>query len=274
MPTKLDQPSAKNPNDQAKVMKMDDNVWQKWAKTTRNVRTPSSLVICCWMVGALLDGTLVWESLDGRERWERAIEELSWPQWLSMRILKTTPSPIKSGSYGINWGSYAIIFAVPRSYSSLWDFLLFCRSKTPHLWHGGWGFRISCQSRQKLGSWLTSRMTSVYEQVCCFCSWVVVLVVVFESSAFSFIRNRKNYQHSTEGQKIDRNSAPVLVMILGKSLVFSRKSITSTGFLPVLRLDASAPVVVKNQSPTYCSFWASGCSMTASSLPWGDLDFR
>ena len=62
---------------------------------------------------------------------------------------------------------------------------------------------------------------------------------------FSSGRSRKKYQYSTEGQKRHQNLATALVIIWGKSLVFSRKTITSTGFLPVLRLDASAPVVVK-----------------------------
>ena len=35
---------------------------------------------------------------------------------------------------------------------------------------------------------------------------------------------------STEGQKVHEDLAPVLVIISGKSLVFSRKIITSTGF--------------------------------------------
>ena len=45
----------------------------------------------------------------------------------------------------------------------------------------------------------------------------------------------------------------VLVMISGTSLVFSRKFITRTGFYRCCTLDASAPVVVRNQSPI-CAF--------------------
>ena len=54
---------------------------------------------------------------------------------------------------------------------------------------------------------------------------------------------------STEGQKLHENLAPVLVIISGKSLVFSRKIITSTGFYRYCAPDASAPVVVINESP-------------------------
>ena len=50
--------------------------------------------------------------------------------------------------------------------------------------------------------------------------------------------------------KRSQNSAPVLVIISGNSLVFSRKIITSTGFYRCCAPGASAPVVVKNQSPT------------------------
>ena len=45
------------------------------------------------------------------------------------------------------------------------------------------------------------------------------------------------------------------VLFSGNSLIFSRKMIISSGFLsflPVLRPDASAPVVVKNSDPTLC----------------------
>ena len=54
---------------------------------------------------------------------------------------------------------------------------------------------------------------------------------------------------STERQKRSQNLAPVLVIISGNSLVFSRKIITSTGFYRCCAPGASAPVVVKNQSP-------------------------
>ena len=56
------------------------------------------------------------------------------------------------------------------------------------------------------------------------------------------IRSLKNYQYnSTEGQKLHENLAPVLVIISGKSLVFSRKIITSTVFYRYCAPDASAP---------------------------------
>ena len=52
-----------------------------------------------------------------------------------------------------------------------------------------------------------------------------------------------------KGKKRCQNLAPVLVIISGNSLVFSRKFITSTGFYRCCAPSASAPVVVKNQSP-------------------------
>ena len=55
---------------------------------------------------------------------------------------------------------------------------------------------------------------------------------------------------STERQKRSQNLAPVLVIFSAKSLVFSRKIITSTDFYRYCAPDASAPVVVINQSPT------------------------
>ena len=54
---------------------------------------------------------------------------------------------------------------------------------------------------------------------------------------------------STERQKRSQNSAPVLVIISGNSLIFSRKIITSTDFYRYCAPNASAPVVVINQSP-------------------------
>ena len=70
-----------------------------------------------------------------------------------------------------------------------------------------------------------------------------------------YFRSRENYQYSTEGQKLHENSAPVLVIISGNSLVFSRKIITSTGFYRYCAADASAPVVVINQSPIFGAEW-------------------
>ena len=59
---------------------------------------------------------------------------------------------------------------------------------------------------------------------------------------------------STERQKRSQNLVPVLVMISGHALVFSKKIITR-----VLRPGASAPVVVKKISlpdTTFLEFWA------------------
>ena len=50
-----------------------------------------------------------------------------------------------------------------------------------------------------------------------------------------YYQSLKNYQYSTEGQKFHQNLAPVLVIILWNSLVFSRKIITSTDFYRYLR---------------------------------------
>ena len=55
--------------------------------------------------------------------------------------------------------------------------------------------------------------------------------------------------NSTERQKRSQILAPALVIVSGNSLVFSRKIITSTGFYRYCAPGASAPVVVKNQSP-------------------------
>ena len=51
----------------------------------------------------------------------------------------------------------------------------------------------------------------------------------------SFFGDLKITSTSTERQKHSQNLAPVLVIHFGNSLVFSRKTITSIGFLPVLR---------------------------------------
>ena len=59
----------------------------------------------------------------------------------------------------------------------------------------------------------------------------------------------KNTSTSTERQKRSQNLAPVLGILSGISLVFSRKMITSTGFYRCCAPGALAPVVVKNQSP-------------------------
>ena len=62
-------------------------------------------------------------------------------------------------------------------------------------------------------------------------------------------RSLKNYQDSTEGQKFRQNLAPVMVIISGNSLAFSRKLLSV--LVIILRHcapDAPAPVV-KNQSP-------------------------
>ena len=56
---------------------------------------------------------------------------------------------------------------------------------------------------------------------------------------------------STERQKHSQTLAPVLVIISGNSRAFPRKIITSIGFYRCCALAASAPVVVKNRSPTF-----------------------
>ena len=60
---------------------------------------------------------------------------------------------------------------------------------------------------------------------------------------------------STERQKRSQNLAPVLVIISGNSLVFSRKITTSTCFYRCCAPGASARVVVKNQSPKKSEFF-------------------
>ena len=64
-----------------------------------------------------------------------------------------------------------------------------------------------------------------------------------------FMSEPKNYQYSTEGQRFHENLALVLVIISWKSLVSSRKTITSTGFYKYFAPDTSARVVVINESP-------------------------
>ena len=64
-------------------------------------------------------------------------------------------------------------------------------------------------------------------------------------------RRLKNYQYQYWKAKTQpKDFAPVVVIISGNPLVFSRKIITSTGFYQSCPPGASAPVVVKNQSPT------------------------
>ena len=64
-----------------------------------------------------------------------------------------------------------------------------------------------------------------------------------------FCRRLKNYQCQYREAKRSQNLAPVLVTNSGNSLEFSRKIIASTGFYRCCAPGASAPVVVKNQSP-------------------------
>ena len=71
-------------------------------------------------------------------------------------------------------------------------------------------------------------------------------------------RSLKNYQYSTEGQNFHENLAPVLVVISGNSLAFYRKIISSTGFYRYCAPDASAPVVVINESPIGRSLRSAG----------------
>ena len=68
-------------------------------------------------------------------------------------------------------------------------------------------------------------------------------------SSTALYRTLKNYQYSTEGQKCHQNSNSTGNNSVEFSGIFSRKIIASTDFLPVLRPDAPAPVVVKNPSP-------------------------
>ena len=75
-------------------------------------------------------------------------------------------------------------------------------------------------------------------------------------SALSVGRQQKEHSR-IRGEirsKRSQNLAPVLVIISGNSLAFSRKIITSTGFYWCCAAGASAPVVVKNQSPSFCNF--------------------
>ena len=74
------------------------------------------------------------------------------------------------------------------------------------------------------------------------------------SNFFVKLGDLKITSTSPERQKRSGNLAPVLVIISGNSLVFSRKIITSTGFYRCCAPGASAPVVVKNQSPRNCVF--------------------
>ena len=83
-----------------------------------------------------------------------------------------------------------------------------------------------------------------------------------------FVGDLKITSTSTEKGKRSQNLAPVLVIISGNSLVFSRKSITSIGFYRCCAPSASAPIVVKNLSPSLC-FPRHGClpSLLAFSRP-------
>ena len=70
-------------------------------------------------------------------------------------------------------------------------------------------------------------------------------------------------QYSTDGQKRHRNLAPVLLIIQGKCLAFSRKIIT-----PVLVFTGAAPRRVRSssgkkiQSPTNLKFYEVGVLLT------------
>ena len=66
---------------------------------------------------------------------------------------------------------------------------------------------------------------------------------------FCKARSLKNYQYSTEAQKLHQNSAPVLAIISGNSLGCFRKLYYQYWFYPVLRPDASAPAVVNISLP-------------------------
>ena len=63
------------------------------------------------------------------------------------------------------------------------------------------------------------------------------------------LRRPKITSTSTERQKRSQILAPALVIISENSLVYSKKSSTGAGFYRCCAPGASAPVVVKNQSP-------------------------
>ena len=89
-----------------------------------------------------------------------------------------------------------------------------------------------------------------------------------------YIGDLKITSTSTERQKRSQNVAPVLVIISGSSLVFSRKIITSIGFYRCCAPGASAPVVVKVQSPiinrTTGEFLNRGLVMKLKGLLYGN----
>ena len=89
--------------------------------------------------------------------------------------------------------------------------------------------------------------------------WIFWALVIFTVADFKFwriclVNISVGMSTSTEGQKLPENLAPVLVIISGKSLVFSRKMITSTGFYRYCAPVVSAPVVVINESPIIGGF--------------------
>ena len=67
----------------------------------------------------------------------------------------------------------------------------------------------------------------------------------------TYIGDLKITSASTERQNRSQNLAPVLVIISGSSLVFSRKIITSTGFYRCCAPGASAPAVIKKPVSQY-----------------------
>ena len=67
-------------------------------------------------------------------------------------------------------------------------------------------------------------------------------------SLLALVGDLKITSTSTERQKRCQILAPVLVIISGNSLVFSRKIITSTGFYRCCAPGTSAPVVVKKSA--------------------------
>ena len=89
----------------------------------------------------------------------------------------------------------------------------------------------------------------------------------------AFLRRLKTTSASTERQKRSQNLAPVLVILSGNSLVFSRKMITSTGFY---RCCAAGASVVKNQSPISSGAEFShfgGWNLVEIALLWNFRDF-
>ena len=83
------------------------------------------------------------------------------------------------------------------------------------------------------------------------------------------VRDLKITSTSTERQRRSQNLAPVLVIISGSSLVFSRKIIASTGFYRCCAPGASAPVVVQ-KSVSHEGGWNR---LNVTAFGWSWLNF-